>query len=198
MRDPDYLVPQKALRRVFRARFRELLEQLTTEHDLPAIDAAVWAKDWGVHLQPFGSGESAIKYLGAYVCRTAIGDSRIVGIHGDNVKFRWKDRANGNAGRTDTISGVEFVTRYLRHVLPRGMRAIRHYGYCHPAAKLKRERVAVHTGRPLFIGAFELIPPKPAPARKCPCCGAPMLRIMTIPAPWQSTRAPPPKKRCAA
>jgi len=195
VKNPDYLVPQKVLRRVFRARFRELIEQLATEHDFPAIDAAVWDKDWGVHLQPFGSGESAIKYLGAYVCRTAIGDSRIVGIYGDNVTFRWKDRAHGNAPRTDTIPGVEFVARYLRHVLPRGMRAIRHYGYCHPAAKLKRERVAVHTGRPLLIGAFEPTPPKPASARKCPCCGAPMLRIMTIPAPWQSSRAPPPPKK---
>jgi len=77
----------------------------------------IWDKDWGVHLQPFGSGESAIKYLCAYVCRTAIGDSRIVAIHGDNVMFRWKDRANNNAPRTDTIPGVEFVTRYLRHLL---------------------------------------------------------------------------------
>jgi hypothetical protein len=61
--------------------------------------------------------------------------------------------------------------------------------------KVKRERVAVHTGRPLLIGAFQLPQPKPAPARKCPCCGAPMLRVMTFLAPWQSCRAPPPPKK---
>jgi hypothetical protein len=63
--------------------------------------------------------------------------------------------------------------------------------------KVKRERVAVHTGRPLLIGAFQLPQPKPAPARKCPCCGAPMLRVMTFLAPWQSCRAPPPPKPVA-
>lgn len=67
-----------------------------------------------MHLQPFGTGECAIKYLGAYVCRTAIGDSRIAAIHGDNVTFRWKDRANGHATRTDKIPGVEFVARYRK------------------------------------------------------------------------------------
>jgi len=123
--------------------------------------------------------------------------------NGTIKKFRWKDCAHGNVIRPDTTPGVEFVARYLRHVLLRGMRAIRHYGYCHPAAKLKRERVAVYTGRPLLIGAWATgdgrrPPLQPASARKCPCCGAPMLRIMTIPAPWQSSRAPPPKKRRVA
>jgi hypothetical protein len=58
-------------------------------------------------------------------------DSRIIGIDGDNVTFRWKERANGDEKRTDTISGVGFVRRTLRHVLPRGMRAIRYDGFCH-------------------------------------------------------------------
>ena len=90
---------------------------------LPAIDPAVWQKDWGVHLQPFGSGENIIKYLGSYVCRTAIGDSRILSVSDTHVSFRWKDRANGDAQRVETIEGAEFVRRYLRHVLPRGLRA---------------------------------------------------------------------------
>lgn len=59
---------------MFRARFRDAFADLTKERGLPAIDDAVWQKDWGVHLQPFGSGENIIKYLGRYVCRTAIGE----------------------------------------------------------------------------------------------------------------------------
>jgi Putative transposase len=39
-----------------------------------------WKKDWGVHLQPFGNGEHAIKYLARYVNRRAIGDSRILSV----------------------------------------------------------------------------------------------------------------------
>jgi hypothetical protein len=171
---------------------------LGNEMALPQIDAGVWRKKWGVHLKPFGTGESAIKYLGAYVCRTAIGDSRIIGIDGDNVTFRWKDRANGGAIRTDTISGVEFVRRYLRHVLPRGMRAIRYYGFCHPAAKRKRERIAFHTGCPLLIGALANPPAKPKPVYACPCCGKEMKIIATILPPWLQGRAPPRKKRRCA
>ena len=64
-----------------------------------------------MNLQPFGSGESIIKYLGTYVCRTAIGDSRVISISDSQVSFRWKDRAHGNAIRSETIEGIEFVIR---------------------------------------------------------------------------------------
>ena len=187
----SFLVPQPVLRAAFRKKFREKLTILAAAGTrLPSVDDAVWEKDWGVHLQSFGSGERAIQYLGAYVCRTAIGDSRIVSIGGDSVSFRWKDRAHGGVTRTDTIPGVEFVRRYLQHVLPRGLRAIRYYGYCHPAGKAKRERVALHTGAPLFIG------PAPAPvtsaaACPCPCCGQPMIRLSKLLPPWQTRRPRP-------
>jgi hypothetical protein len=197
VRNANFLVPQPVLRKAFRARFREGLAALTAQHALPAVDAAVWDKDWGVHLQPFGDGRRAIQYLGTYVCRTAIGDSRILAMDDDTVTFRWKDRANGDAPRTETIPGVEFVARYLRHVLPRGMRAIRYHGFCHPAAKEKRERVAFHTGRPLLVGPFQPPAPKPAAPYPCPCCGGPMTAISKIPPAWQDGRAPPAEPRCA-
>ena len=198
VKNPNFLVPQPVLRAAFRARFRERLAALAAGHPLPAVDAAVWNKDWGVHLQPFGDGQCAIKYLGAYVCRTAIGDSRILASDDQTVTFRWTDRANHNAQRTETIPGVEFVARYLRHVLPRGMRAIRYYGFCHPAAKDKRERIAFHTGRPLLIGPFQAPAPKPPTPRPCPCCGAPMAVLLRLLPAWNSSRAPPLQpSRCA-
>jgi len=188
----SFLVPQPVLRAAFRSKFREKLTALAAAGTtLSPVDDAVWEKDWGVHLQPFGNGARAIQYLGAYVCRTAIGDSRIAGIDGESVTFRWKDRARGDAMRTDTIAGVEFVRRYLRHVLPRGLRSIRYYGYCHPAGKTKRERVALHTGSPLFIGPAPIPPAKPAAARPCPCCGQPMARLFRVLPSWQARRASP-------
>jgi hypothetical protein len=199
VKNENFLVPQPALRGIFRARFRDGLAALTKEHELPAIDPSVWQKDWGVHLQPFGSGESIIKYLGRYVCRTAIGDSRIVSITDTHVSFRWKDRANGDAQKIETIPGGEFVKRYLRHVLPRGLRAVRYYGYCHPAAKAKRERIAFHTGRPLLIGAAIVVPQKPPHIVSCPCCGEPMKKLLRLLPAWGPARAPPPlrKRSCA-
>ena len=189
VKNANFLVPQPVLRREFRSAFRKGLAAVAAEHGPFQIDEGVWEKDWGVHLQPFGTGESAIKYLGAYVCRGPIGDSRIVGINGDSVTFRWKDRAKGGAARVETVSGVEFVTRYLRHVLPKGMRAVRQYGFCHPAAKRKREKIAFLTGRPLLIGALSLPPPKPErPPKTCPCCGGPLLLVRKIEAPWECAR----------
>jgi len=197
VKNANFLVPQPALRNVFRARLRDALAALRKEHDLPAIDPAVWHKDWGVHLQPFGSGENIIKYLGGYVCRTAIGDSRIVSITDTHVTFRYKDRANGDAPRIETVSGAEFVARYLRHVLPRGLRAIRYHGFCHPAAHKKRERIAFHTGRPLLIGAAATTPPKPPHVVKCPCCDQPMTRLLRLLPAWRCARPPPEKRSCA-
>ena len=168
VRNENFLVPQPALRSIFRARFRDGFAALTKEHPLPAIDPAVWQKDWGVDLKPFGTGENIIKYLGAYVCRTAIGNSRIISVSDTHVSFRWKDRAHGDAQRIETLEGAEFVKRYLRHVLPRGLRAVRYFGFCHPASKLKHERIAFHTGRVLHIGPENLAPEKPpgsSPAR---------------------------------
>lgn len=195
VKNANFLVPQPALRSVFRARFRDGLGDLAKEHDLPEIDPAVWQKDWGIHLQPFGSGENIIKYLGRYVCRTAIGDSRITSITDTHVSFRWKDRANGNASKIETLPGAEFVKRYLRHVLPRGLRAVRYYGFCHPAAKAKRERIAFHTGRPLLIGAAALVPEKPPRIVSCPCCGEPMKILLRLLPSWSPGRAPPPTKK---
>jgi len=184
-----FLVPQPVLRSAFRKSFREKLEQFSPDHPLPMIDPAVWQKDWGVHLQPFGDGKHAIKYLGAYVCRTAIGDSRILKVSNTHVTFSWKDRAHGNAQRTETLTGTEFCARYLRHVLPSGLRATRRYGFCHPAARDTRERIAFHTGCTLLIG--EPAPPPPKPARACSCCGAEMLPILRLIPISSSGRDPP-------
>lgn len=195
VKNENFLVPQPALRQVFRARFRDGLADLTKEHPLPAIEPAVWKQDWGVHLQPFGSGENIIKYLGRYVCRTAIGDARIVSVTETHVSFRWKDRASGDASRVETIEGAEFVKRYLRHVLPRGMRAVRYFGFCHPAAKAKRERIAFHTGLPLLVGAAVAVPEKPPHVVSCPCCGEPMKKLLRLLPAWSPRRAPPIKNR---
>lgn len=195
VKNSNFLVPQKVLRTIFRARFRDLLADLTKQHQLPAIDPAIWKKDWGVHLQPFGNGENIIKYLGRYVCRTAIGDSRILSLTDTHVSFRWKDRAHGDAQRTETIPGQEFLKRYLRHVLPRGLRAIRYYGFCHPSAKVKRERVAFHTGRPLLMGALALPPQKPNPIQACKCCGGELKTLLRVLPAWNPSRAPPPPKK---
>jgi hypothetical protein len=170
--------------------FRQHLYQLLKERDWK-VDPAVWNKDWGVHIQPAGSGASALKYLGAYVARTAISDARIVNVSDQSVSFRWKNRDKGNRREISTVPGIEFVRRYLRHVLPRGLRSIRYYGFCHPAAKRSRLRVQFHSGLRVQFGAD--LPPDAAAATgpRCPYCGGQTRLLMTLSAPYHK-RGPPP------
>jgi hypothetical protein len=169
------------------AAFRQHLRQLLSTHGWK-VDPSVWGKDWGVHIQPAGSGASAVKYLGAYVARTAINDGRLRRITDREVTFRWKNRA---AGRSEvlTLDGVEFVRRYLRHVLPRGLRSIRYYGFHHPAAKANRLRVQLHSGRPVQLGAAIVLGDSRLVTHSCPRCQLPMTLLATFSLPRQ--RGPP-------
>ena len=177
IKDPDFLIHLPILQAAFKQAFRNELAKRQWQ-----VDPAVWTKKWGIDIRPCGDGSSAVKYLGAYVARTAIADSRITEVGEDHVTFLWKDRDNGNRMRPRKLEGVEFVRRYLRHVLPPKMHSIRHYGFCHPAAKKNRERVRFLSGMPLVIQTQEPHPPKPPkPGWACPCCKAPMLRIATFP-----------------
>lgn len=185
----SFLLPQQVLRKRFAEAFRQGLATLPAEAAVSTIDPSVWLGNWGVHLKPFGEGQNIIKYLGTYVCRTAIGNSRIVSVTDTQVSFTWKDRAHGGVQKLATLAGTEFVERYLRHVLPRGLKAVRHYGYCHPAATAKRQRVAFQTGRPLVIAKEP--PPEREPAFRCSCCGT-ALRLAGTQLPhWRLGRAPP-------
>jgi hypothetical protein len=191
VKNENFLLRIEALSRAFRWHMRRALEQ----HRF-GVDPAIWNKHWGVHIQSFGSGENAIKYLGRYVTRTAIGDYRI--LHHDqttgNVTFSWKDRNDHDKIKEDTISGVEFVKRYLRHVLPRKMRSIRYFGYCHPAARKKRERIAFHSGMPLEAGLTreQTTRTKEPHQRKCPCCQGTMKKGRRLLPSWRSVPRPPP------
>jgi len=187
VRKPQFLLHLPHLQ----AAFRQHLYRLLKQNDWP-VDPQVWRKDWGVHIQPSGSGASALKYLGAYVSRTAITNPRMLRVDPDSVTFRWKDRSDGNRSRELTLSGVEFVRRYLRHVLPAGLRSIRYYGFCHPTAKANRMRVQFHSGITLNFAPSQPLPGL-APACStvlCPICGQAMQLILSV-SPWHKTRGPP-------
>jgi hypothetical protein len=185
VKKPDYLVFVDPLK----AAFRQHLYRLLKAQDWP-VDPVVWTKEWNVQIQPVGAGGAAVKYLGTYVARTALRDERIVAIDEHTVTFRWKNRDQGRSENL-TLPGLEFVRRYLRHVLPRGLRSVRYYGFCHPAAKASRLRVQCHSGWPVQLGAPT--DPLRAPASSpppCPHCGGPTRRIASLGLCFRS-RGPP-------
>jgi Putative transposase/Transposase zinc-binding domain len=185
VKDPEFLVYLPHLQAAFRQHLYRLFKEQGWQ-----VDPAVWDKQWGVHIQPAGSGASALKYLGAYVARTAISDSRILKVSEHSLTFRWKNRDKGNRLEISTVPGVEFVRRYLRHVLPRGLRSVRYYGFCHPAAKANRLRVQFHTGLAVQFGA-DWQPHAPASTSgRCPHCGGELRLLLRLTAPYKS-RGPP-------
>jgi hypothetical protein len=165
VKKPNYLLYLPHLQ----AAFRQRMYRLWKEHD-GQPDPEVWRKTWGVHIQPAGAGASALNYLSAYVSRTAITNARMVRVDASSVTFRWKDRGHNNKTRLMTLPGVEFVARYLRHVLPFGLRSIRYYGFCHPRAKASRMRVQLHSGRAVDLGSTQSVLPDERTESGCPPC----------------------------
>jgi hypothetical protein len=85
---------------------------------------------WVVYAKaPFGGPEQVLKYLARYTHRVAISNSRLVSLENGHVTFHWKDYADQNRAKTMTLDAVEFMRRFLLHVLPRGFVRIRLFGY---------------------------------------------------------------------
>jgi len=123
-----FLVPVKALSKIFRAKFRDEFRKTPFSKE---ISANVWGKDWVVHSKPVGSGKHALEYLSAYVYRVAITDKRIVRIQDDEVTFRYRESETGIL-KTQKLHSLEFIRRFLWHVLPPGFVKIRHFGFLSP------------------------------------------------------------------
>jgi len=135
-----FLVPVRALSVGFRARF---LAQLKTRCPEVVIPAAVWRTPWVVYCKPSVQGSAPVlRYLARYVHRVAITDARVSAVTAETVSFDYKDRraAAGACWRTMTLSGDEFLRRFLQHVLPRGFHKVRYYGLARPGAAAIRAR----------------------------------------------------------
>lgn len=92
------------------------------------IDKA-WDKKWVVYAEPsFADADRVITYLGQYIHRVAISNQRIVNISGENVTFQYKDYQDKGKQKLMTISGVEFLRRFVMHILPKGFVKVRYYG----------------------------------------------------------------------
>jgi len=116
---------------MLRAKFRALMEKRQ-----PGLCARqpkqAWRKKWVVWCKYKGEGETAVlDYLARYVHRIAITNARIVAMDENTVTFRYKERKKAR-WRTCTLSGHEFMRRFLQHVLPKGFHKVRYYGLWNP------------------------------------------------------------------
>jgi len=175
--DPDYFLPQAMLARRFRTRFRAVVRAALPDA-CAVIPARVWRTNWVADVQPVGSGEPALKYLAAYVYRTAFRAERIVADDGQRITFLYRDGTTG-AMRRMRLPAERFLHRFLQHVLPRGLQRVRSFGWLAPAAKARWQRIqALLDWKPPA-----LVLPGATPPPLCPCCQKPMALVGLLPRP---------------
>jgi len=177
-----FYLPVRALSKIFRAKFRDEMDKLGL---LAEIDPAVWKTDWNVNCQSVGDAEATLKYLAPYVFRVAISDSRIVEVDDHNVTFSYR-KTGSNRARNLTLDVIEFIRRFLQHVLPSGFMKVRHYGFMSSqcAIGVARLRVLIHASLGATMDLVELLsakPPKPPPPRPvCKACGGTLLHLFSL------------------
>jgi Putative transposase/Transposase zinc-binding domain len=173
----DFLVPVKALSRIFRAKFRDQLKQ--TELFAQAMPR-LWRKDWVVHSEPVGSGEPAFKYLAPYIFRVAISNHRLRMLEHGNVTFFYKESATDQL-KSAKVTAAEFIRRFLQHVLPPRFIKVRYYGLLSPSNRQLLQRasqlLAAATGK---VKSKDLKLIEPVAPLRCPHCGGPLTLLSPL------------------
>jgi hypothetical protein len=164
-----HLFNHKALAKVFRAKLLAAitLNKLKLPEDCPG--------QWVVDCKSIGSGEKALVYLGRYLYRGVIQEKDIVSCKKGNVTFRYLD-SKTKKYQYKTVSGARFLWLVLQHVLPKGFRRARNYGFLHPNSKtlINLLKVILHFDASLLLKKM-----KPRPELVCAGCGGVMQIIRT-------------------
>jgi len=168
-----YLFNQKALAKVFRARFLEALNKAA----LPVPKGV--RPEWIVDCTRVGKGITALKYLSRYLYRGVISEKNIVSNQNGQVTFKYIESKTRET-RYRTLKGEDFLHLILQHVLPKGFRRVRDYGFLHSNAKklLFLVQLILH----VKLKKIEL---RPRPFFKCPCCKSPMYIVGFRSAGWE-------------
>ena len=173
----NFFVPVKALSPIYRALFKEEMRHAGL---LEQIDQQAWTVPWNVHSQANHHGHSAFTYLAPYVFKVAIANSRIVSLTDRTVTFTYRQVGSARL-RTAHLDVMEFLRRFLQHVLPDGFVKVRHFGFLHPscAIPLATIRLLIVQGQPSDDQLTQSTSPQPLAVR-CPTCGAPMRVVMRL------------------
>jgi hypothetical protein len=176
----DFFLPVKALSQIFRAKFRD--EMIKAGH-FDQIPAEVWQIDWNVNCQAVSSSEASLKYLAPYVFKVAISNSRIVKVQDRTVLIRYR-KPHSERSRILPLEVMEFIRRFLQHVLPTGFMKIRYYGCMNPNCAVSLDRIRglieISYGFTVNLPKSDVEPRRP---NTCKSCGGLLkLRALLLPA----------------
>lgn len=164
----DFYLPIRALSKLFRAKFRDEMDKAGVLANIPA---ELWHIDWNVNCQPVGAGQHSLRYLAPYVFKVAISDRRIIKVENRTVFFRYK-KSHSQRWRTMTLEVMEFIRRFLHHVLPTGFMKIRYYGFMNPNSSVPLDHISALIQ--LAYGFTVTVPEPgtiPMPVITCALCG---------------------------
>jgi hypothetical protein len=165
-----YLFSQNAMAKVFRAKLLKAIvdHNLQVPKDCPT--------KWVVDCKNVGNGDKALIYLGNYLYRGVIREKDIVRCDNGKVTFRYM-HSKTKKYRTRTVSGEYFLWLLMQHVLPKGFRKVRCYGFLHPCSKkiIKLLQLILRFNPVMMLKKL-----KPRAKITCRCCGAEMKIIRTM------------------
>ena len=150
----QFFAPVRVLSKLFRGKFLEelnaarkrgeleyhgSLQHLCEESAWRDLRSGLIRDDWVVYCKrPFGGPRQVLKYLARYTHRVAISDQRIQDVTDDSVTFSYKDYRDQGQTKSMTLSGEEFLRRFLLHVLPKRFMRIRSYGFLSNAVRAEK------------------------------------------------------------
>lgn len=180
-RYPRFLMPARVLSSRFRQLMRDGLEQAELTEALPD---ALFHKPWVVHAQHAGRGEQVLQYLGRYLFKSPLPNSRLERFEHGAVTFRFTSHRTGKTAH-QTLPSHVFLHRLLQHVLPSRLHRARGYGLLAPRTKAKLDRahallrgVADTTGCPVPEPVAESAPT--AGTHRCPFCERGLMRLVAM------------------
>ena len=158
-----FLFNEFALAKVFRARFLAALKDagLSIPENIPS--------KWVVDCKHVGKGITALKYLSRYLYRGVISEKNIVSNQNGQVSFKYTENKTGKT-KYRTLNGEDFLHLIVQHVLPKGFRRVRDYGFLHGNAKKLLSLVQL-----ILYVVIKGVEQRPRPVFKCPCCQSPMV-----------------------
>ena len=206
---PKFLLPVRALSKVFRGKFLAGLKAIGAKRELTfpgtpgnagqfaAMLDKLYRKKWNLYAKsPFGGPERTLEYLGRYTHRVAISNNRILSIDNGTIRFKYRDRRDHDRIKIKSLAASEFIRRFCLHVLPTGLMRIRHFGFLASRCKALmlaqcRQSLGVPKPQPLQkttkTAAQWMLALTGIDIEACPRCGH---------RPLQSIELPPTKSHC--
>ena len=191
-RKPSFFLPVKPLSHLFRGKFLAFLQEafhagrLCFYGQLHELAHPIRFQDWVEELKqvewvvyvkpPFGGPDQVLRYLARYTHRVAISNGRLLSLKAGRVRFRWRDSKNGNQIKEMSLDAVEFIRRFLMHVLPSGFVKIRHYGFL---SNRTRKAMVEHC-RNLLPSAVMTFSPPCLKERLCPVCRIGHMHLISL------------------